>query len=339
MVSFLEFSHKHKRYSNFKQKLTLLKRIVLRTEVAIITSLTILIIFFTMLNPLFFSWTNFTLIMSVGSELGLVAIGLAFLVISGEFDLSVGALFALTPLIIILLGKLGINLIIAMFISILITIGVGLINGFISVYAKIPSFITTLGSMFAIRGVMLLITGGLPVKMSSSDTLMLILGGNVYHGLRTSFIWFVLTVVILTIILELTPYGNRVYAVGANPRVAEELGVDIKKIKLINFVICSFLAGMGGCVALERLKMVDPLLGSGMELEAVAAITLGGCLLSGGYGSIIGTAIAAILIAMVYSSLVIVGIQAYWYRGIIGIILLIAASLNRYVITIIMKYR
>ncbi|MEM2175280.1 MAG: hypothetical protein QXI58_06640 [Candidatus Micrarchaeia archaeon] len=102
-------------------------------------------------------------------------------------------------------------------------------------------------------------------------------------------------------------------------------------------MLCSFLAGLSGAVALERLKMVDPLLGSGMELEAFATATLGGCFLSGGYGSIVGTSLAAILVTMIYSGLVIIGIPAYWYKGITGMILLIAAFSNEYITKIIMK--
>ncbi|MEM2175279.1 MAG: hypothetical protein QXI58_06635 [Candidatus Micrarchaeia archaeon] len=204
--------HFVKQHSYFKQKLALLKYGILRAELAVTIFLIMLIIFFTILNPLFFSWENFTLVMTMSSELGLIAIGLAFLIISGEFDLSIGAVFALIPLTVILLNNFGINLVIAMLIGMLLSISIGAINGFISLYAKIPSFITTLGTMFVIRGILLLITGGFPVKYRGiSHIIMLVLGGDIFHGLRASIIWFIIMTIILTVILERTPYGNMTY--------------------------------------------------------------------------------------------------------------------------------
>jgi len=133
---------------------------------------------------------------------------------------------------------------------------------------------------------------------------------------------------ILAIILNRTPYGNRVFAAGGNKKVAKALGVNVNRVKLISFTLSGILAGFAGCVQFSRFGSVDALRGTGVELEAIASAVIGGTLLTGGYGSLVGTFFGALLIGMVRSGLVMAGAPAYWYRAFIGVILIIAVIIN-----------
>ncbi len=316
------------------------KYIVYRPEIGAVVGALAVAIAFSSLTEAFLTFDNLITIMTIGAELGIVTIGVAFLMISGEFDLSVGAVFALAPLVVIALANLGIDMFIGFVIAMALSMLVGYVNATITLRAGIPSFITTLGTMFAIRGALLMLTGGFPLKYKGPvHPLMVVLGGRTPFEFRMSAIWFLIGVAILAIILELTPYGNHVFAVGSNVVVSEEMGINVRKVKMTNFILCSALAGLGGCFTLDRLKMVDPLLAMGMELEAIAAAVVGGCLLRGGYGSIIGAAIGALIISMVKCGLVLIGVQAFWYQAFIGVILVIAALINAYISKWILKRR
>ncbi|HIQ02938.1 MAG TPA: ABC transporter permease [Desulfurococcales archaeon] len=311
-----------------------------RPEIGAIVGAFLVTCAFSSITDAFLTVDNFITVLTISAELGVVVIGVAFLMISGEFNLSVGALFALAPLTVIALTNQGLDMTLSFIIAILLSALIGYICAVITLKTRIPSFITTLGVMFAIRGILLMVTEGFPLKYRGPPHyLMLTLGGKTPLGFRVSIIWFIILLVIFTIILELTPYGNHVFAVGRDVRVAEALGINAKRIKTINFVLSGILAGLGGCLTLDRLKMVDPLLGTGLELEAIAASVVGGCSLFGGYGSIIGAAIGAIIIAMVRCGLVLVGISAFWYTAFIGGILVIASLINKYVGDWILKRR
>ncbi len=317
-----------------------LPKILYRPEIGAVVGAILVISAFSYLTEAFLTTDNLIAILTIGAELGIVVVGVAFLMISGEFNLSVGAVFALAPLTVITLTNLGLDMTLSFIIAMLLSGIIGYINALITLRTHIPSFIATLGVMFALRGILLMATGGFPVKYRGPPhPLMLTLGGRTPFGFRASIIWFILFVIIFTIILELTPYGNHVFAVGRDVRIAEALGINARRVKTINFILSSLLAGLGGCLTLDRLKMVDPLLGYGLELEAIAAAVVGGCSLFGGYGSIIGAAIGATIIAMVRCGLVLVGISAYWYTAFIGIILVIASLINKYIGEWILKRR
>jgi simple sugar transport system permease protein len=230
------------------------------------------------------------------------------------------------------LMKNGFNQFIAFIISLGIACIIGLCNGLITLKARIPSFITTLGMMMFIRGILLAVTGGFPIPCKEQTILLDILAGRLVEDFRTSGIWFLLLTLLFAFMLNSTKYGNWVFATGGNKYVAKALGVDIEKVKLINFMLCSLLAGLAGSISLGRFRMVEPLSGSGMELETIAAAVIGGCSLTGGYGSIIGASIGALLVGMIRVGLVLAGAPAYWYQGFIGIILVIAAIINMQVV-------
>ncbi len=293
------------------------------------TGLILIMLIFTILSDKFFTWDNFISIFTTSSELGIIAIGTCFLMIAGEFDLSVGSVFAVAPMLGALIANTGVPMAIA-FITSMVAAGlIGLLNGIIVTEAKIPSFIATLGSMMFFRGVLLAVSGGFPIDYFGEETGFLnALGGKIFFGMRASGIWFVLATIIFSIILNQTRYGNHVFAVGGNAGTAKAVGINVKRVKIINFIIAAVLAGLAGFTMFGRFHSIDPTAGQLLELEAIASSVIGGALLTGGYGSIAGAFIGAFLIGVLRSGLILVGAPAYWYQAFIGVILVISVIFN-----------
>ncbi len=278
----------------------------------------------------FLSFQNIGSILAMASQLGIMAVGISFLMISGEFDLSVGSVYALSPIIMAYLVRVGINPLIALLVGLIVAGIVGLSNGLITLKGEIPSFITTLGMMMFIRGVIFAVTGGFPVLYKGHPLgLLPILNSNWGAStFRTSIIWFLFFVLLFSLILNRTAYGNWVQATGGNRKTAEALGINWKKVKITNFITCSVLAGYSGIINMSRFKTVEATLGEGMELEAIAVAVIGGNLLTGGHGTILGTLIGAILMGVIRSGLILVGAPAFWYRAFIGVVLIVAVVVN-----------
>lgn len=267
-------------------------------------------------------------IVTVASELGIVACGVTLLMISGEFDLSVSSVFGFSAMVFAAMSNTAAPLWVGFLLALVIALLIGLINGLITVRFRIPSFITTLGTMMLWRGVLLAWTGGFGVRYWGKSLFLDVLNGQFTGGFRASALWFLILTVCCSFALTKTPYGNFVYATGGNKEAARLLGIPVNRVKIINFIIVAVFAGLSGCIQFARFASVDPLRGQGMELEAIAATVVGGTLMSGGYGSLIGTLFGVLLIGMVRSGLVMSGAPAYWYQAFVGIILIVAVIIN-----------
>ncbi|MGE4413211.1 MAG: ABC transporter permease [Candidatus Caldatribacteriota bacterium] len=300
-------------------------------ECGALVGLIVVFIGFSFTATRFLTADSFAGIVTVASELGIVATGVTFLMISGEFDLSVGSVFGFSAMLFAIAAVNGIPLIIGLLLALLAAAGIGLINGYITVRFQIPSFITTLGALMLWRGVLLAITGGFPVRFWESSQILDFLNGNLWGEFRASAIWFFVIILLLNFILLRTRYGNATYATGGNKDAARLLGISVDRVKIGNFIICSVLAGFAGCIQFARFCSVDPVRGQNMELEAIAAVVVGGTLMTGGYGNLIGTLLGVLLIGMLRSGLVMAGAPAYWYQAFVGLILIIAVILNTYI--------
>jgi len=286
-----------------------------------------LIVIFSLLSPKFFTLKNLTGIFTIVSELGVMTIGIAFLMISGEFDLSVSSVYALSGFIFVTLAN-QIHSPIAFLITLAVAAVIGLLNGVITLRARIPSFITTLGMMMFLRGIMLGVTGGETVVYYGDSIMPTFLSRFIGYGFRPSHIWFVALTVLFSLILTRTRYGNWVFATGGRKEVARAMGVPVERVKIINFIISAVLAALSGCIVLARFRLANASLGLGMELEAIASAVIGGTFLMGGYGTIFGAFLGASLVGMIRTGLVMAGAPAYWYRAFVGAILIIAATVN-----------
>ncbi len=287
----------------------------------------IIFVTFSLLSSKFASLHNLASILTVTSELGIMSIGIAFLMIAGEFDLSVSSVYAFTGFLFIILAN-RMNSVAAFFMALMVAAVIGYINGQITIKAKIPSFIATLGTMMFLRGILLGLTGGNSVLYQSDNIMPHILTEYITGHFRPSHIWFIVLIIIMSIILKRTPYGNWVFATGGSEKVARTMGVNTNRVKIINFMVCAVLAGLAGIIAITRFRLANAAFGTRMELEAIASAVIGGTLMTGGFGSILGAALGAIIMGMLRSGLVMAGAPSYWYEAFVGLILIIAATIN-----------
>lgn len=283
---------------------------------------------FSAVAPHFLTLDSLAGIMTIAAELGLVAIGVTLLMIAGEFDLSVGSVLGVSAMAFALMARAGAPHLVAFLAALALAAAIGALNGWVVTRGRLPSFIVTLGSMMFWRGVLLAVTGGFPIAYEETSALFFALSGRLPGGFHASALWFLALALAATVVLTRTPFGNALFASGGNPQAARALGVDVDRVKRIGFVLTAVLAALAGIIQFARFGSVDPLRGEGVELEAIAATVTGGTLLTGGYGSVIGTVLGALIVGMVRNGLVLAGAPAYWYRAFIGLILVVAVIIN-----------
>ena len=284
---------------------------------------------FSILSNKFLTADSISGTLAIVAELGIVCVGMSFLMIAGHFDLSVGSVLGIASMAFAMMAKAGWPHIIALVVTLAVCTLIGVIHGLIVVKTKVSSFIVTLGGLMLWRGVLLAITGGFPIIVYEEKSWLLqILAGNFVARFSNSIFWLIGLVIIFNFILNQTPYGNSVLAAGGDPKAARAQGINVNRTVVINFALCSMLAGFAGIIQFSRFMSVDALRGKEYELQAIASAVIGGVLLTGGQGSIIGAVLGVLMIAMVKNGLVLVGADPYWYRAFIGVIIIIAAIIN-----------
>jgi len=296
-------------------------------EFGVIFAFLILFIIFSIFSSKFFTLRNITGILTIVSELGIMAIGVAFLMIAGEFDLSVSSVYALSGFLFVTLAN-KFNSPLAFIITLAVAAFIGFCNGTITLKAHIPSFVATLGTQLIVRGTLLAITGGESVSYKSDIIMPTLLTRFIGSGFRPSHIWFFFLTLLFSLVLTNTRYGNWVFATGGNKAVARAMGVNVNKVKVTNFMLSALMASLSGCIVISRFNLANASFGTGMELEAIASAVIGGTFLTGGYGTIIGVFFGAFLMGMMRTGLVMIGAPAYWYQAFVGAILIIAATIN-----------
>ena len=262
-------------------------------------------------------------------EVGLVSIGVAILMICGEFDLSVGSTFALTPMVTSLLIISDVPAFLAVVLGLLVAAAIGLLNGFITLTFAIPSFITTLGMLFIVRSLTVVISGGfpplLPDELSTGIFTQFVGPGGLF---RASFVWFVAIALIASAMLDRSNLGNWIRATGGQLEAAGAMGVSARRVKIFCFILCSMLAGFGGVIQVFRLHSPLPSIGEGLELQAVAAAVIGGTALTGGVGTVLGAIVGALLIRVIDNGLVMTQVDAGWFKFAVGTLTILAVIAN-----------
>lgn len=264
------------------------------------------------------------------SILAILAMGQTLVIIAKEIDLSVGSVYGLAGVAFITLeATLGVPG--AFLAALAIAALCGLAQGLAVVKGGLPSMIVTLGGLFTFRGIIYVWTGG-SVRAFPEEArahwLTRAFGGEVF-GLEAAFFWMLALLVILSVVLWATPYGNRLLATGGNAASAESRGVRIDRVKLSAFVLCSTLAGFAGIVTLADQPQTHVTLGDLLELESIAAAVIGGCLLSGGRGSLVGAVLGALIVVSFRYELIALGAPSSWYITFIGIVLIVAVVFNK----------
>lgn len=294
----------------------------------VLVALVIIDTLFFSLSSDFMSLSTWASILSSAADLGIVVLGVTFLMMAGEFDLSVGANFALSGISFAFLITHQVNSVLALGCALLIGASIGFINGIITLTLKIPSFIITLSTMLICRGFVLLVTDGFPISIEDNNAVMNILAGSIDQGLLTSFIWWFIIGLYLSYTLNRTKIGNHIQATGLNKYISHSQGINTRSIKLMGFILCGVLSALAGVVQFSHLNTLSPTAGEQYELYAIAAAVIGGASLNGGSGSIIGAILGTILMNSVDAGLVQAGVSTYWYRTFVGVILISAVAIN-----------
>ncbi len=302
-------------------------------------ALALLVVVLGIIEPDFRTGSNFLNLLRQASFNGLIAFGMTVVILSDGIDLSVGSVLALSSIICAELIMGGLPAILAILISLGIGTALGLVSGLLVTKGRLQPFIATLITMTAYRGLGYIITDGKPISrlaesISGDSFLFKVLGkGNVllFETIRIPIPALILLIAfgIFWFILTKTVFGRRIYATGSNAKCANLVGVNTMKTKISCYAISGFMSALAGLMMISRLNSAQPTLGSGYELDAIAAVALGGTSMSGGRGKITGTIAGVLIIAVLNNGLNIMGVSTYYQEVIKAAVILIAVLSDR----------
>jgi simple sugar transport system permease protein len=340
---------------------SLMTRLMRRPELGAIAGLILVLIFFALTaSSTMFTLEGFLTILVPSAQLGIMAIAAALLMIGGEFDLSIGSLVAFAGLILgLAIIDVGLPLLAAVIVTMIVVGAFGALNGQLVIRSRLPSFIVTLAFLFILRGLSLtglkMATGTTQmrgIRDAVSDSLLLpLFSGNAFHrlfvalahagliarlpdgapaapGVPVSILWFIAFAVIATWVLLRTRVGNWIFASGGDANAARNSGVPVSRVKTGLFVLTSCSAGLVAVLTVLDAGSTDALRGFQQEFQAIIAAVIGGCLLTGGYGSAIGAFVGAIIFGTVSIGLTYTDFDSDWFQVFLGAMLLIAVLFN-----------
>ena len=254
---------------------------------------------------------------------------MTFVILTGGIDLSVGSILALTSAVMANAIASGMSPEVSMVLAAVLGIGLGLINGVIIAYGRLVPFIATLATMTIYRGATLVFTDGNPISGFESDAFFRAIGQGYLVGIPVPAIVMLITFVILYLVLGKTPLGRHTYAVGGNEKVSFISGIKINKVKIFAYALSGLLCAVAGAILASRLNSAQPTAGTGYELDAIAAVALGGTSMSGGKGSVSGTLVGALIIATLNNGLNILNVSSFYQQVVKGIVILLAVLMDR----------
>ena len=301
------------------------------SELTTVIALIILMAVITIINSNFLTANNLlNLLLQVTSN-ALIAFGMTFVILTGGIDLSVGSILALSSALTAGLLGSGMPVTLAILISLILGCILGMMNGLLISYGKLAPFIVTLATMTIFRGATLVYTNGNPITKGLSDTFLFqFLGQGYIVGIPFPVIIMFIVFIVLYVLLHKTAFGNSVYAIGGNEKAAYISGVKLNKVKIIIYSISGIMASISGLIITSRLSSAQPTAGASYEMDAIAAVVLGGTSLSGGKGRILGTLIGALIIGVLNNGLNIIGVSAFWQQVVKGVVILIAVLIDRF---------
>lgn len=301
------------------------------SELTTVIALIILMAVITIINSNFLTANNLlNLLLQVTSN-ALIAFGMTFVILTGGIDLSVGSILALSSALTAGLLGSGMTVALAILISLILGCILGMMNGLLISYGKLAPFIVTLATMTIFRGATLVYTNGNPITKGLSDTFLFqFLGQGYIVGIPFPVIIMFIVFIVLYVLLHKTAFGKSVYAIGGNEKAAYISGVKLNKVKIIIYSISGMMASISGLIITSRLSSAQPTAGASYEMDAIAAVVLGGTSLSGGKGRILGTLIGALIIGVLNNGLNIIGVSAFWQQVVKGVVILIAVLIDRF---------
>jgi simple sugar transport system permease protein len=314
--------------------LGLVTRFLTLREGSIIVITLITFVYFAATTSHFLTSSNFKSLLPYFAPIAILAAGEVFVMINGEIDLSIGAMYLFIPFIFYELHHGGIPIILALILSLVAAMLLGAINGFAVAVVGISSFVATLGMLFILDGLTLVISHATPVNIPGTQivkvgTFAQIFGGGTYSEL----IWALGIVILLQIVLSFSRWGIYTVAVGGNRLGSAEAGISVRLVLIRNFVVCAGLAGFVGLLEAVRVTTAtpDPSGSNDILFQAISAAVIGGTLLRGGSGTVVGALIGAIFLGILHDGLVIKGVSANYLDLYLGLAILIAMGFNVYV--------
>lgn len=308
-------------------------------------ALILLVVVISIVSPDFRTVSNFLSLLRQASFNGLIAIGMTCVILSDGIDLSVGSTFALSAIICAEMLINGVPAGLAIAAALVVGTALGAISGILVTKGRLQPFIATLITMTAYRGLSMIITDGKPISRLASNIesesgafLFKTLGkGNLEFGpadnpwfsIPIPVIILVITLIVFWFILHKTTFGRRIYATGSNAKCANLVGVNTSKTKIAVYAISGFLSALAGLIMISRLDSAQPTLGDGYELDAIAAVALGGTSMSGGRGKIVGTFAGVLIIAVLNNGMNILGVNSYYQDVIKAVVILVAVLSDR----------
>jgi simple sugar transport system permease protein len=295
----------------------------------------------------FMSWQGFAAYIEVTAQVGILGATVSLLMIAGEFDLSVGSMIGAAGLILAMsVSTFGLPLWLALVITFAFALGIGWLNGYLTVRTGLPSFIVTLGTLYMLRGAGLALTRevtngltiisgvntateGNPLTGFFSATLITVGGGD----FKVELLWWIVVVGLSTWVLLRTRFGNWIFATGGGRDASRSMGVPVNRVKILLFMATAFCAALVACIQVLQVGTADVLRGQQKEFEAIITAVIGGTLLTGGYGSALGSAFGAFVLGVTQLGIYFVpGFNSDWYAFVLGLLLLVAALLNNWIL-------
>jgi len=311
------------------------RRLLTLREGSVIVITLLVAAYFAATTDAFFTADNFKTLLPYFAPFAILAAGEVFLMINGEIDLSIGAVYLFAPFMFHEFHIAGLPLLPALALAMTMCLLVGLANGFLTTFMRINSFITTLGMLLALTGFTLIISDAQPVATPGTDvlgepsTFARIFGGGTYSEL----IWALAIVIVLQLVLSFTRWGIYTVAVGSNRIGAAEAGIRVRLVIIRNFVLCSLCAGLVGVLEAVRTTSVQPDPSGANEVlfGGIAAAVIGGTLLAGGSGTVVGALLGALLLGVLNDGLIITGVNADYLNFYLGLAIILAMAANTYV--------
>lgn len=300
---------------------------VLLDRYSVIIGLVLVSAVMSLLSPVFLTSMNVLSVVRQVAVIGLLAIGETLVVLTGEIDLSVGSVLALSGVVAAMAQKAGVGLLPSILLALLAGAAMGAFMGIIVAKGKVPSFVVTLGMMGVARGIGLVLTNGFPIS-GFAEAYKWIGAGEVV-GVPIPMILLLILTVVVALILRHTPFGRNLYALGGSRKAAFYSGIDVDWELIKVFALSGLFAGLGGIVLTARLDAAETVAGLGYELSAIAAVVIGGASLSGGTGTVYGTLLGTLFIGVIANGLTLLAVSSYWQQIVQGAIIVLAVLLDQ----------
>ncbi|XVL28742.1 ribose ABC transporter permease [Staphylococcus equorum] len=291
--------------------------------------LILLVIIISALNSAFLEPSNLFNLLRQVSINGLIAFGMTFVILTGGIDLSVGSTLALSSAMVAILMVSGVDSIIALLLGCIFGAVLGAVNGLLITLGKMAPFIATLATMTVFRGLTLVITDGNPITNLNGSYAFQLFGRGYFLGIPVPAVTMFVTFIILYILLHKTVFGRQTYAMGGNEKAAFISGIKVNKLKIMIYSLAGLMSAMAGAILTSRLNSAQPTAGISYELDAIAAVVLGGTSLTGGKGRILGTLIGVLIIGVLNNGLNLLGVSSFYQQVVKGVVIIIAVLIDR----------